>query len=146
MSKRLEVLAAVKALVQSALPHAKVIGLDGEDAAPTRVPPTGMVVVRSGDPGEPEVDLCPPVYHYTHRIPIEVSAYETTAKSGEEVVDEMMGRIGAVVEVDRTLGGRCDWLEPTGPNTDDIYTEAATPARGGDFDLLASYSTTSPLN
>ncbi|MBB3910839.1 hypothetical protein [Sphingomonas desiccabilis] len=146
MSKRLEVLAAVKALVQSALPHVKVIGLDGEDAAPMRVPPTGMVVVRSGDPGEPEVDLCPPVYHYTHRIPIEVSAYETTAESGEEIVDRMMGLIGGAVEANRTLGGLCDWLEPTGPNTDDIYTEAATPARGGDFDLVASYSTTSPLN
>jgi hypothetical protein len=146
VSKRLYVLAAVKALVQAALPGAQVLGMDGKDAAPTRVPPNGRVVVRSGEPGEPEVDLCPPVYHYEHRIPIEVDGYQTTVRTGEEVIDEMMGKIGAAVEADRTLGGLCDWLEPTGPNTDDIYVEGANPARGGDFDLVASYSTTSPLN
>ncbi|MCG7350030.1 hypothetical protein [Sphingomonas sp. ACRSK] len=146
MSKRLDVLAAVKALIESALPGATVLGLDGKDAAPARVPPNGRVVVRSGEPGEPEVDLCPPVYHYDHRIPIEVDGYQTTARTGEEVIDEMMGRIGTAVEADRTLGGLCDWLEPTVPNTDDIYVEGANPARGGDFDLVASYSTTSPLN
>jgi hypothetical protein len=146
VSKRLQVLAAVKALVQAALPGATVLGLDGDDAAPARLPPNGRVVVRSGEPGDPEVDLCPPVYHYAHRIPIEVSAYETTALTGEEVIDQMMGLIGAAVEADPTLGGLCDWLEPTAPNTDDIYVEGANPARGGDFDLVASYSTTSPLN
>ncbi|MFZ3484274.1 hypothetical protein [Sphingomonas sp. 3-13AW] len=140
MSKRLDVLAAVKALVQAAVPHSQVLGLDGADAAPARIPPTGRVVIRSGEPGEPEVDLCPLVYHYEHRIPIEVTG------ATEEDVDRMMGRIGDQIEADRTLGGLCDWLEPTGPNTDDIYGEGANPARGGDFDLVASYSTTSPLN
>lgn len=145
MSKRLDVLAAVKAMMGTVFPGAEVLGLDGDDAAPTRVGPLGRVIVRSGDLGEPEVDLSPLMYNWQHRIPIEVSAYESSSLTSEEVVDSMLEEIGVAIEADRTLGGLCDWVEPTAPLTDDIYVDGAKPPKGADLDLVAIYATSNPL-
>lgn len=145
MSKRLDVLAAVKSLAQAVFPGADVLGLDGQDAAPGRVGPLGRIVVRSGDVGDPEVDLCPLVYHYEHRIPVEVVAYETPGTTSEQVVDGMLVLLGGALEGDRTLGGLCDWIEATAPSTDDIYVEGARAPKGADLVIVASYSTSNPL-
>lgn len=145
MSKRLDVLLAVKALVAAALPGADVLGLDGSDAAPDRVGPLGRVIVRSGDPGDPEMDLSPPVYHYEHAIPLEVIAYQTTALTSEQVVDQMLGQISAAIEANRFLGGLVDYLDAAAPPTDDDYSEAAAVPRRADAIITASYSTSHPL-
>ncbi len=146
MSKRLDVLLAVKRLIEQALPGARVLGLDGNEAAPTIIPATGMVVVRTGDPGEPEFTLSPLTYYYEHRIPIEVSALKSGALTSEQALDVMLTAIGQGVAEDRTLGGLCDWLDATSAATEDIYAEGSGhPPRGGDLMILASYSTLNPL-
>lgn len=60
-SKRETVLAAVKSLVAAALPGAEV---KRNLAKAERIPPGGLVVIRDGDPGEPEVSLSPLTYLY----------------------------------------------------------------------------------
>lgn len=145
MSKRLDVLLALKALAIATYPGAEVLALDGQDAAPGRVGTLGRIVIRSGDLGDPEVDLSPLRYHYEHRIPVEVVAYESGSLSSEQVVDAMLVALGGAIEADRTLGGRCDWMEATAPSTDDIFIEGAKPPKGADLVIVASYSTTNPL-
>lgn len=145
MSKRLEVLLAVKAMVARALPDVEVLGLTGDDAAPERIGAHGRVIVRSGDPGEPAMDLSPPVYNYEHAIPIEVSAYATDAGSGEKIVDGMFALIAAAMEADRTLGGAVDYVDAAAPLTDDDETEGAAVLRTGSATLVVTYSTTHPL-
>lgn len=143
MSKRHDVLKAVKALVKAALPHADVVGLDGDSAAPSRIAPGGRAVMRSGDPGDPEIDLSPLSYNYQHRIPLELTAPPGT--DPERAVDLMAEAIGGVLETNRTLGGLCEWLEPTTATTEDLYVEGAPPPKGADFMIIASYSTPNPL-
>ena len=104
-SKRETVLAAVKSLVAAALPGAEV---KRNLAKAERIPPGGLVVIRDGDPGEPEVSLSPLTYLYSHRIPLEIVAYESATLSREQVLDAMTGVIGAAVMANRTLGGLCD--------------------------------------
>ena len=145
MSKRLDVLQAIKALAEAIYPGAEVLALDGQDAAPGRIGPLGRIIIRSGDPGDPEVDLSPLCYHYEHRIPVEVAAYQSGGLSSEEVLDAMLVALGGAIETDRTLGGRCDWIEATAPSTDDIYIEGAKPPKGADLLIVASYSTPNPL-
>ncbi len=86
-SKRETVLGAVKALVASALPGAEV---KRNLAKPERIPPGGLVVIRDGDPGEPDVTLSPVSYLYTHRIPVEIAAFESATLTREEVLDGML--------------------------------------------------------
>jgi hypothetical protein len=101
-SKREQVIDAVKALVASALPNADVKrNLD----KPERIPPGGLVIVRDGDPGEPDVLLSPLTYVYEHRIPLEVAAFPSSTLSREEALDQMLSDIGAAVAADRTRGG-----------------------------------------
>ncbi len=142
-SKRETVLAAVKALVAAALPGAEV---KRNLVKAERIPPGGLVVIRDGDPGEPEVSLSPLTYLYSHRIPLEIAAFESATLTREEVVDAMLGAIGAAVMGNRTLDGLCDWIEAEAPVTDDIEALGAMPGRFADLAILAVYATTDPLN
>jgi hypothetical protein len=142
-SKRETVLAAVKALVAAALPAAEV---KRNLAKTQRIPPGGLVVIRDGDPGEPEMVLSPLTYLYSHRIPLELATYESATLTREQVLDVMTAAIGAAIGANRTLGGLCDWIEAEAPVTDDIEVLGALPARFADLTILAVYATTDPLN
>ena len=41
------------------------------EVLPERVPAEGLLILRDGEPGEPEVTLSPLRYHYQHRAEIE---------------------------------------------------------------------------
>ena len=142
-SRREQVLDAVKALVASALPNAEV---KRNLAKPERIPPSGLAIIRDGDPGEPEVILSPLIYVYTHRIPIEFAAYETSSQTREQVLDGMLGAVGTAVVTNRTLGGLCDFIEAEAPATEDIETAGARAGRWADVAIIAVYGTTDPLN
>jgi hypothetical protein len=142
-SKREQVLDAIKTLIASALPNAEV---KRNLAKPERIPPGGLVILRDGDPGEPEVILSPLIYVYSHRIPIEIAAYETSSQTREQVLDGMLGAIGTAVVSNRTLGGLCDFVEAEAPATEDVETTGARAGRWADVAILAVYGTTDPLN
>jgi hypothetical protein len=142
-SKRETVLAAVRSLVAAALPSAEV---KRNLAKAERIPPGGLVVIRDGDPGEPEVSLSPLTYLYSHRIPLEIAAYESATLTREQVLDGMLGAIGAAIMANRTLGGLCDWIEAEAPVTEDIEALGALPGRFADLAILVVYATSDPLN
>lgn len=138
-SKRYLVAEALVALAKTAAPDADVLGLDDDARAPKRVGPGGQIVVRAGDPGDPEVDLSPLTYNYDHRFGVEIIAVS------EAMIDALMVAIGQAIEADRFLGGLCQWLEAAAPETEEIAADNAKAQRGAMFDIVATYSTTSPL-
>ncbi len=141
-SRREAVLDAIKTLVASALPAAEVKrNLD----KPERIPPGGLVILRDGDPGEPEVLLSPLTYVYEHRIPLELAAFASTSLTREEVLDQMLVAIGTAVAADRTLGGLCDFVEAEAPTSDDLEATGAISGRWADAAVVASYATANPL-
>lgn len=141
-SRREQVLDAIAALVASALPSAEVKrNLD----KPERIPPGGLIIIRDGDPGEPEVLLSPLTYIYEHRVPIEAAAFASASLTREQVLDQMLVAIGAAVAADRTLGGLCDFLETEAPASDDLETAGAHSGRWAEAAILATYATPNPL-
>ena len=38
-----------------------------DEMLPERIPAAGLIILRDGQPGEPEVTLSPLRYHYQHR-------------------------------------------------------------------------------
>jgi hypothetical protein len=141
-SKREQVLDAIVALITAAVPEAKV---ERNLTKPERIPPGGLVIVRDGDPGEPEVMLSPLTYVFSHRLPIEVAA-RLTADPREQALDAILGRIGVEVAANRTLWGLCDFIEAEAPATADIEVSGALPGRWADVVLVAIYATPDPLN
>lgn len=145
MSKRTDVLAAIKRLIQTALPDAQVIGLDDEEAKPEAVGPGGQVIVRSGVPGDPDIDLSPPTWWWEHVVPIEISTYRQPGVRTQLVLDQMIARIDAARQADPTLGGLCISLDATMPVDGEQNIPGAVPVGWADFNLVPFYSTTSPL-
>ncbi len=69
MSVREAALVALKTVLVAACPGADV---KRNADVPTDVGPGGLVILRDGDPGEPEVTLSPPSYAYEHRAVVEI--------------------------------------------------------------------------
>ncbi len=132
----------MQTLVSSALPNAEV---KRNFDKPERIPPGGLVIIRDGDPGEPEITLSPFTYIYTHRIPIEVAVHQP-ASPREQALDAILGQIGAAVVGNRTLGGLCDFIETEAPATADVETAGALAGRWADAAIIAVYGTADPLN
>ncbi len=141
-SKREQVIAAVGTLVAAALPLAEVKrNLD----KPERIPAGGLVIIRDGDPGEPDVLLSPLSYTYSHRVGLEFAAYASVTQTREQVLDAMLAAIGAAVMADRTLGGLCIFLETEAPSSDNLETAGATTARWAEAAIVATYTASNPL-
>ena len=151
MSKRLDVLNAVKQMMAVAVSGAEVLGLDGKDMAPSEVPAEGRIIVRAGVPTLTEVTLSPLAYWYDHEIPVEVYGFRSVGITREEALDTMLVGIGEQIEADRTLAGLVDWLDTSAPETDDLasYTSEGDiigkPERVTTLTVTASYSTSGPL-
>jgi hypothetical protein len=66
-SRREQVLAAIVQRLRAALPAT----VRRSEALPERVPAEGLVILRDGDPGEPDVTLNPRTKFYSHRVELE---------------------------------------------------------------------------
>lgn len=147
MSKRLDVLRAVLALVAAALPGFEVVGLTAAAAKPTRVPAGGRAVLREGDPGEPEMDLSPLTYNYAHTIPIELDVLEhPSLPEPTDQIDAALVAIGQAIAANRTLGGRCHFIDAGTPPVDETNADGARGGSAANLIITAHYSTTIPLN
>lgn len=145
-SKRELVLQAVVALVEAALPNAKV---RRNPSTPLRVEglPGGAVDIYDGDPGDPEVDvgMSRPIYNYSHRIALAFAGYVSASKTAAEVLDDMMSAIGVAVTADPTLGGLCDYLQTAAPDGEALEVAGAEAGAESEAAIVADYSTASPL-
>lgn len=136
-SSRETILAALHARL-SALPAAALRG----DVLPERVPADGLLILRDGEPGEPEVTLSPLRYHYQHRAEIEAVVQGATL---DATFDTLCTSIGASIAADRTLGGLCDWVEAEAPRPVDLAVEGAASLKAAVIPVILHYSTADPL-
>ena len=112
------------------------------EVLPERVPAEGLLILRDGDPGEPEVTLSPLTYHYQHRAEIE-AIIQGTNRDG--VFDWLIVSLGAVISADRTLGGLCDWIEAEAPQPVDLPIAGAASLKAAVIPVVLHYSTADPL-
>ncbi|MFC3442786.1 hypothetical protein ACFOKF_16555 [Sphingobium rhizovicinum] len=147
MSKSYDVDKAVSDLIKRAVPEFLVVALDDDSAdRPRRIDPRGTVWIRDGELADPDIDLSPPSYHYTHRIPIEIAAY-TSSEPLRVVLARMAGRIGDAITADRFLGDLVNYIDVTALELVNLNTAivGGQTQKGGMFDIVATYSTNSPL-
>lgn len=114
-----------------------------EEVLPERIPASGLIILRDGQPGEPEVTLSPLRYHYQHRAELEVVVQAGTSRAS--AFDNLIAAIGTAMEADRTLGGLCDWVEPEAPASVDLPIEGAAALKAAVITVVLHYTTTGPL-
>ena len=113
-----------------------------DEVLPERIPAAGLIILRDGQPGEPEVTLSPLRYHYQHRAELEVVVQAGTGRAS--AFDILIASIGAALEADRTLGGICDWVEPEAPASIDLPIEGAAALKAAVITVVLHYTTTGP--
>ncbi len=131
------------------------------DMLPERVPANGLLILRDGEPGEPEVTLSPLAYHYQHRAEIEAvvqgearSAQQMQGSGGplqgtndrDAAFDTLCASIGSLIAADRTLGGFCDWVEAEAPRPVDLPVEGAASLKAAVIPVILHYTTADPLS
>jgi hypothetical protein len=114
-----------------------------DDVLPERIPAAGLIILRDGQPGEPEVTLSPLRYHYQHRAELEVVVQAGTGRAN--AFDDLIAAIGTALEADRTLGGLCDWVELEAPASVDLPVEGAATLKAAVITVVLHYTTTGPL-
>lgn len=126
--------------------HARLLELSAtalrSDVLPERVPPDGLLILRDGEPGEPEVTLSPIAYHYQHRAEIEAVVQSADR---DATFDTVCASVGAVLAADRTLGGLCDWVEAEAPRPVDLPVEGAASLKAAVIPVILHYTTADPL-
>jgi hypothetical protein len=141
MSKKEDVLNAVKVMIETACPQALVVrNQEFPDEADR-----DFINVLDGEPGEPEVDLSPLTYNYQHKIQLEVLVSARGSLTKEQVLDVVFVAIGNAILADRTLGGTVGWLDAAMPQTDNAGALGTEAFIAGEAELIAHYATPFPM-
>ena len=106
--------AALKAL------HTALAGIAGptvkrNEPETGKIPAGGLVNLRDGDPGDPEVLLSPTSYAYEHRAEVVVQVQNASASARDAAMDALLQSIGTAIVADETLGGTVDMATPGSP-------------------------------
>ena len=125
------------------MPKAKV---ERNTAAPEKISAGGLIVLRDGDPGEPEQALggVGSVY-YTHAVELEVYVEAASAGKRDAAFDVLVQKIGAVLDGDPTLGGFAFGMTYARPEIDTEAVAGAPAIKAGTIEVIVEYETETPL-
>jgi hypothetical protein len=142
-SKAEQVLDALKALLES-VPGATI---DRNSVLPEKIPDGGLIILRDGDPGEPEQALGGfGNAYYQHAVEIEIHVEQGNAAVRDSAFDGLLQQIGAALEADLTLGGLAFGLTYGRPEPA-IEAIAGAPAiKSATLSLIIDYETSAPLS
>lgn len=116
------------------------------EALPTDVPAGGLIILRDGVPGVPEVTMSPLAYEFDHQADVDVLAGQTDAAQRDAVFDGLKRAVAAAVAADRTLGDRTIDLRAQAPAP--LLMEAVTgapPIKAATISVVMTYVTADPL-
>ena len=141
-SKTEQVLEALRAALGT-VPDAVV---QRNSVLPEKIPDGGLIILRDGDPGEPEQALGGfGSTYYQHAAEIEVYVEEGDAATRDAAFDDLLQQIGAALEVDPSLGGLAFGLTYGRPEPA-IEAVASAPAiKTATFSVTVDYETSAPL-
>lgn len=135
---------AVKA-VHDTLAAALTAHVERNAALPEKVPDAGLVIVRDGDPGEPDVSLNPRSEYYTHAVEIEAYVRQPKTGTAEAKLDALLAAIGNALLADPTLGGVVENLALGAPEIEALGIEGAPPLLAARLSVFVEYLVTDPL-
>ena len=112
---------------------------------PSKVVAEGLVILRDGDVGEPEIILSPTRYIYQHRAEIEVLVQKANQAERDTALDTILQSIGTALAADPTLGGVVDYMAPGAPELMEETVEGAPTLKAAVVPVILEYATTNPL-
>jgi hypothetical protein len=116
-------------------------------ALPEKVPDSGLIILRDGDPGELEQALGGfGSTYYQHAVEIEVYVEEGDAAAREAAFDALLQQIGAALETDPPLGGLAFGLTYGRPEPAIEATAGAPAIKSATLTVTVDYESDAPLS
>ncbi|MBY0429950.1 MAG: acyl-CoA transferase [Rhodospirillales bacterium] len=115
-----------------------------EEPLPEKVPAGGLVILRDGDSGEPEVLLSPLTYLWQHRADIDV-VVQKAPDEAPTALDALLAAVGSALSANRSLSGLVDWVEWSAPQTRDLAIDGAAGLKGAVVTVTLHYASSDPL-
>jgi hypothetical protein len=142
VSKAEQVLDALKTLLKTATDAV----VERNSALPEKIPDGGLIILRDGDPSEPEQALGGfGSTYYQHAVEIEVYVEQGDAAARDADFDDLLQQIGAALEADPTLGGLAFGVTYGRPEPA-IEAIAGAPAiKSATLSVTVDYETSAPL-
>ena len=141
MSKREQVLNALLARL-SALPDVEV---KRNAVLPVKIPDNGLVVLRDGDIGEPDILLSPACYVFHHKAEIEVLIQQVEDSDNDAKLDSILEAIGLILKVDVTLSGLIDYMHADPPEFIEQPVDGGLTIKGAVVPIVLEYDSDSNL-
>jgi hypothetical protein len=141
MSLREQILSALLSRLQSI----SGAGVRRNEALPHAVPAGGLIILRDGGPGEPDVTLNSRTEFFSHRAEIEVLVTQSLGGGGEAALDALLSEIGAALATDRSFGGLAENLYWSAPETSVLAIEGAAPILTARVTVTIEYLVSDPL-
>lgn len=115
------------------------------EALPEKIPSGGLIILRDGDPGEPETLLSPLSYYWQHRALVEAIVQKGDQAARDLALDGLYRKISLAIAGDRTLGVLCDRITPQAPDSNVLAVEGSPQIKGAIIPIEIIYVTADPL-
>ena len=109
------------------------------------IPAGGLVSLRDGDPGEPDILLSPTTYAWEHVAEIVVQKQHVDARIRDRDIDVILQAIDIALDNDSTLGGTVEMARPGSPEIITEAVESAATIKAVLVPVILEYTTKTPL-
>ena len=141
-SKAEQALDALKTLLET-IPDAVV---QRNSVLPEKIPDGGLIILRDGDPGEPEQALGGfGNAYYQHAVEIEVYLEDGDAAARDAAFDDLLQQIGTALEAESTLGDLAFGLTYGRPEPAIEAVAGASAIKAATLSVTIDYETDAPL-
>ena len=142
MSRAEAILEALQGLLQTVAGPA----VERNSVLSEKIPAGGLIILRDGDPGEPEQALGGfGNAYYQHAVEIEVYVEEGGAAVRDAAFDGLLQQIGVVLDADPTLGGLAFGLTYGRPEASIEAVPGAPAIKSATLTVTVDYETAAPL-
>jgi hypothetical protein len=142
-SKAEQLLDALKALLET-VPGAVV---ERYSVLPEKIPGGSLMILRDGDPGEPEQALGGfGSTYYQHAVEIEVYIEEGAAAARDAAFDAILQEVSVALEADPTLGGLAFGLTYGRPEPAIEAVPSAPAIKSATLVVTVDHETDAPLS
>ena len=141
MTKRESILQALLTVLQT-IPD---VSIERNTVTPEQVPNSGLIILRDGEAGEPEVLLSPLSYLWEHHAELEVLVQEGEPVVRDLALDTLFKQIAEVLGQNPTLGGLCDRVLPLAPQTSTLAIDGGVALKAALVPVRLIFVTTDQL-
>ena len=141
-SKREQALAGLFLCLQNGMDDIAVLR---NEPLPTKIPASGLLILRDGDAGEPEITLSPTRYHYAHVAELEVLVQKPKSDERDAALDELLVALGEVLSADTSLSGAVDYMSIGSPEFLTETVDGAPAIKAAVVPITLEYTTLNPL-